>query len=222
MAMAAALPRAGETVKPMTAGEKKVILASSLGTVFEWYDFFLYGSLATVIGAQFFSAYPEATRNIFALLAFAAGFIVRPFGALVFGRLGDLVGRKHTFLVTILIMGISTFAVGLLPSYNTMNAYGIGWVAPVSLLVLRMLQGLALGGEYGGAAVYVAEHAPAGRRGFYTSFIQATATLGLLLSLIIILSTQGYVNSAFPATTVTNADGTTTTLTAFQVWGWRI
>ncbi|WP_342164147.1 MFS transporter [Methylobacterium sp. SD21] len=222
MAVAAALPRAGETVRPMTAGEKKVILASSLGTVFEWYDFFLYGSLATVIGAQFFSAYPEATRNIFALLAFAAGFIVRPFGALVFGRLGDLVGRKHTFLVTILIMGISTFAVGLLPSYNTMNAYGIGWVAPVSLLVLRMLQGLALGGEYGGAAVYVAEHAPTGRRGFYTSFIQATATLGLLLSLIIILSTQGYVNSAFPATTVTNADGTTTTLTAFQVWGWRI
>ncbi|MCJ2025464.1 MFS transporter [Methylobacterium sp. J-067] len=222
MAMAAALPRAGETVRPMTAGEKKVILASSLGTVFEWYDFFLYGSLATVIGAQFFSAYPEATRNIFALLAFAAGFIVRPFGALVFGRLGDLVGRKHTFLVTILIMGISTFAVGLLPSYNTMNAYGIGWVAPVSLLVLRMLQGLALGGEYGGAAVYVAEHAPVGRRGFYTSFIQATATLGLLLSLIIILSTQGYVNSAFAATTITNADGTTSTLTAFQVWGWRI
>jgi MFS family permease len=206
----------------MTAGEKKVIMASSLGTVFEWYDFFLYGSLATVIGAQFFSAYPEATRNIFALLAFAAGFIVRPFGALVFGRLGDLVGRKHTFLVTILIMGISTFAVGLLPSYATMNAYGIGWVAPVTLLILRMLQGLALGGEYGGAAVYVAEHAPPGRRGFYTSFIQATATLGLLLSLIIILSTQGYVNSAFPATTITNADGSTSTLTAFQVWGWRI
>lgn len=222
MAVATAVPRAGETARPMTAGEKKVILASSLGTVFEWYDFFLYGSLATVIGAQFFSAYPEATRNIFALLAFAAGFIVRPFGALVFGRLGDLVGRKHTFLVTILIMGISTFAVGLLPSYNTMNAYGVGWIAPVTLLVLRMLQGLALGGEYGGAAVYVAEHAPVGRRGFYTSFIQATATLGLLLSLIIILSTQGYVNSAFPATTVTNADGTTTTLTAFQVWGWRI
>lgn len=222
MAVAAAIPRAEETAKPMTAGEKKVILASSLGTVFEWYDFFLYGSLATVIGAQFFSAYPEATRNIFALLAFAAGFIVRPFGALVFGRLGDLVGRKHTFLVTILIMGISTFAVGLLPSYNTMNAYGVGWIAPVTLLILRMLQGLALGGEYGGAAVYVAEHAPPGRRGFYTSFIQATATLGLLLSLIIILSTQGYVNNAFPATTVTNADGTTSTLTAFQVWGWRI
>ena len=222
MAVATAIPRAGAAARPMTAGEKKVILASSLGTVFEWYDFFLYGSLATVIGAQFFSAYPEATRNIFALLAFAAGFIVRPFGALVFGRLGDLVGRKHTFLVTILIMGISTFAVGLLPSYNTMAAYGVGWIAPVTLLILRMLQGLALGGEYGGAAVYVAEHAPTGRRGFYTSFIQATATLGLLLSLVIILSTQGYVNSAFPATTVANADGTTTTLTAFQVWGWRI
>ena len=222
MAVATAVPRVGATARPMTAGEKKVILTSSLGTVFEWYDFFLYGSLATVIGAQFFSAYPEATRNIFALLAFAAGFIVRPFGALVFGRLGDLVGRKHTFLVTILIMGLSTFAVGLLPSYNTMAAYGIGWIAPVTLLILRMLQGLALGGEYGGAAVYVAEHAPTGRRGFYTSFIQATATLGLLLSLIIILSTQGYVNNAYPATVVTNADGTTTTLTAFQVWGWRI
>lgn len=222
MAGATAVSRAGTSARPMTAGEKKVIMASSLGTVFEWYDFFLYGSLATVIGAQFFSAYPEATRNIFALLAFAAGFIVRPFGALVFGRLGDLVGRKHTFLVTILIMGISTFAVGLLPSYATMNAYGIGWVAPVTLLILRMLQGLALGGEYGGAAVYVAEHAPQGRRGFYTSFIQATATLGLLLSLVIILSTQGYVNSAYPATTITNADGSTSTLTAFQVWGWRI
>ncbi|GAA0247967.1 MFS transporter [Methylorubrum aminovorans] len=206
----------------MTAGEKKVIMASSLGTVFEWYDFYLYGSLAAIIGAQFFSAYPEATRNIFALLAFAAGFLVRPFGALVFGRLGDMVGRKYTFLVTILIMGISTFAVGLLPSYSTLAAYNVGWIAPVTLLALRMLQGLALGGEYGGAAVYVAEHAPMGRRGFYTAFIQTTATLGLLLSLIIILSTQGYVNSAYPATTVTNADGTTTTLTAFQVWGWRI
>lgn len=222
MAVGTAIPRVGETARPMSAGEKKVILASSLGTVFEWYDFFLYGSLATVIGAQFFSAYPEATRNIFALLAFAAGFIVRPFGALVFGRLGDLVGRKHTFLVTILIMGLSTFAVGLLPSYSALSVYGVGWIAPVTLLILRMLQGLALGGEYGGAAVYVAEHAPVGRRGFYTSFIQATATLGLLLSLIIILSTQGYVNSAFPATTITNADGTTSTLTAFQSWGWRI
>ncbi len=198
MAMAAALPRAGETVKPMTAGEKKVILASSLGTVFEWYDFFLYGSLATVIGAQFFSTISGSHAQHLRPSRLRRRLHRAPLRRLVFGRLGDLVGRKHTFLVTILIMGISTFAVGhLLPSYNTMNAYGIGWVA-VSLLVLRMLQGLALGGEYGGAAVYVAEHAPAGRRGFYTSFIQATATLGLLLSLIIILSTQGYVNSAFP------------------------
>jgi MFS family permease len=222
MAVGTAVPRADEAARPMTSSEKRVILASSLGTVFEWYDFYLYGSLAAIIGAQFFSVYPEATRNIFALLAFAAGFLVRPFGALVFGRLGDMVGRKYTFLVTILIMGISTFCVGLLPSYTTLNAYGIGWVAPVTLLGLRMLQGLALGGEYGGAAVYVAEHAPRGRRGFYTAFIQTTATLGLLLSLVIILSTQGYVNSAYAPTVVTNADGTTTTLTAFQVWGWRI
>ncbi|WP_310347160.1 MFS transporter [Methylobacterium sp. BE186] len=222
MAVGTAVPRADEAARPMSAGEKKVILASSLGTVFEWYDFYLYGSLAAIIGAQFFSAYPEATRNIFALLAFAAGFLVRPFGALVFGRLGDMVGRKYTFLVTILIMGISTFCVGLLPSYATLNSYGVGWIAPVTLLALRMLQGLALGGEYGGAAVYVAEHAPRGRRGFYTAFIQTTATLGLLLSLIIILSTQGYVNNAYAPTVVTNADGTTTTLTAFQVWGWRI
>ncbi|WP_298953516.1 MFS transporter [uncultured Methylobacterium sp.] len=222
MATASAVGQSAAADRPMSREEKRVILASSLGTVFEWYDFYLYGSLAAVIGAQFFSAYPEATRNIFALLAFAAGFLVRPFGALVFGRLGDMVGRKHTFLITILIMGISTFAVGLLPSYTTLSAYGIGWLAPVTLLVLRMLQGLALGGEYGGAAVYVAEHAPAGRRGFYTAFIQTTATLGLLLSLVIILSTQGYVNSAYPATVITNADGTTTTLTAFQVWGWRI
>jgi MFS family permease len=166
----------------MSTGEKKVILASSLGTIFEWYDFYLYGSLAAIIGAQFFSAFDVNTRNIFALLAFAAGFLVRPFGALVFGRLGDLVGRKYTFLVTILIMGGSTFCVGLLPSYAQ-----IGWIAPVALIALRMLQGLALGGEYGGAAVYVAEHAPVGRRGFYTSWIQTTATLGLLLSLFIIV-----------------------------------
>ena len=169
--------------RPMTREEKRVILASSLGTVFEWYDFYLYGSLAVMIGAQFFSAFDPATRNVFALLAFAAGFLVRPFGALVFGRLGDLVGRKYTFLITILIMGLSTFLVGLLPSYNT-----IGWIAPVILIVLRMLQGLALGGEYGGAAVYVAEHAPVGRRGFYTAWIQTTATVGLLLSLVVILS----------------------------------
>ena len=177
----AAIGTAG-AARPMSTGEKKVILASSLGTIFEWYDFYLYGSLAAIIGAQFFSAFDVNTRNIFALLAFAAGFLVRPFGALVFGRLGDLVGRKYTFLVTILIMGASTFLVGLLPSYAQ-----IGWIAPVALIALRMLQGLALGGEYGGAAVYVAEHAPVGRRGFYTSWIQTTATLGLLLSLFVIV-----------------------------------
>ncbi len=145
----------------MTGEEKKVIFASSLGTVFEWYDFYLYGSLAVYIGATFFSQYPETTRNIFALLAFAAGFLVRPFGALVFGRLGDLVGRKYTFLVTILIMGVSTFLVGVLP-----GAASIGIAAPIILIALRLLQGLALGGEYGGAATYVAEHAPHGRRGY--------------------------------------------------------
>jgi MFS family permease len=176
-----------DKVRPMTREEKRVILASSLGTVFEWYDFYLYGSLAVMIGAQFFSAFDTTTRNVFALLAFAAGFLVRPFGALVFGRLGDLVGRKYTFLITILIMGVSTFAVGLLPSYAS-----IGWAAPIILIALRMLQGLALGGEYGGAAVYVAEHAPVGRRGFYTSWIQTTATLGLLLSLVVILSLRIY------------------------------
>jgi len=170
------------TPRPMTQEEKKVILASSLGTIFEWYDFYLYGSLAAIIGAKFFSAFDVNTRSIFALLAFAAGFLVRPFGALVFGRLGDMIGRKQTFLITILIMGISTFLVGLLPTYAQ-----IGWIAPVALIVLRMAQGLALGGEYGGAAVYVAEHAPVGRRGFYTSWIQTTATLGLLLSLFVIV-----------------------------------
>jgi MFS family permease len=179
----AATPMTERAVRPMTREERKVILASSLGTIFEWYDFYLYGSLAVIIGAQFFSAFDPTTRNVFALLAFAAGFLVRPFGALVFGRIGDLVGRKYTFLITILIMGFSTFFVGLLPSYEQ-----IGWVAPVLLIALRMAQGLALGGEYGGAAVYVAEHAPQGRRGFYTSFIQTTATVGLLLSLLVILS----------------------------------
>jgi MFS family permease len=182
MATAATTTRPASAARPMTREERKVILASSLGTVFEWYDFYLYGSLATIIGAQFFSAFDVTTRNVFALLAFAAGFLVRPFGAIFFGRIGDLVGRKYTFLVTILIMGFSTFFVGLLPSYSQ-----IGWVAPVVLIALRMLQGLALGGEYGGAAVYVAEHAPVGRRGFYTSFIQITATVGLLLSLVVIL-----------------------------------
>jgi MFS family permease len=171
----------------MTREERKVILASSLGTVFEWYDFYLYGSLAVIIGAQFFSAFDVTTRNVFALLAFAAGFLVRPFGALFFGRLGDLIGRKATFLITILLMGATTFLVGLLPSYAD-----IGWIAPVVLIILRMCQGLALGGEYGGAAVYVAEHAPQGRRGFYTSWIQTTATLGLLLSLVVILSVRLY------------------------------
>ncbi|HET9687328.1 MAG TPA: MFS transporter [Pseudolabrys sp.] len=197
----------------MSREEKRVILASSLGTVFEWYDFYLYGSLAAIIGAQFFSQYPEATRNIFALLAFAAGFLVRPFGALVFGRLGDLVGRKYTFLITILIMGASTFLVGCLPGYET-----IGFVAPVVLIALRMAQGLALGGEYGGAAIYVAEHAPQGKRGFFTSWIQTTATLGLLLSLIIIMFTQIYVNANFAE--VTTAAGVK--ITPFAAWGWRI
>ena len=184
----------------MTKDERFVILASSLGTVFEWYDFYLYGSLASIIGAQFFSAYPPATRDIFALLAFAAGFIVRPFGAIVFGRIGDIVGRKYTFLVTILIMGLSTFIVGLLP-----NAATIGIAAPIILIALRLLQGLALGGEYGGAATYVAEHAPMGKRGYYTSFIQTTATLGLFLSLLVILFTR---------TALGEAD--------FAAWGWRI
>ena len=184
----------------MTKDERFVIVASSLGTVFEWYDFYLYGSLAAIIGAQFFSAYPPATRDIFALLAFAAGFLVRPFGAIVFGRVGDLVGRKYTFLVTILIMGLSTFIVGLLP-----NAATIGIAAPIILITLRLLQGLALGGEYGGAATYVAEHAPHGKRGYYTSFIQTTATLGLFLSLLVILFTRTITGEA-----------------EFVAWGWRV
>ncbi len=197
MAMASA---AGGKSRGMTREERKVIFASSLGTVFEWYDFYLYGSLAAFIGAAFFSEYPEATRNIFALLAFAAGFLVRPFGALVFGRIGDLVGRKYTFLITILIMGLSTFLVGLLPGSAT-----IGIAAPVILIALRMLQGLALGGEYGGAATYVAEHAPDDRRGYYTSWIQTTATLGLFLSLVIILVVQTMLGPE-----------------SFKAWGWRV
>jgi len=211
--------------RPMTAEERKVIMASSAGTVFEWYDFYLYGSLAAIIGAQFFTAFPEATRNVFALLAFAAGFIVRPFGALVFGALGDLIGRKYTFLMTILIMGASTFLVGLLPGYSSWGA-----AAPIILIILRMAQGLALGGEYGGAAVYVAEHAPANQRGYFTAFIQTTATLGLLLSLIVILSVQGYVNANWDPTpvldaagaAVMNADGTPKMIKAFDLWGWRV
>jgi len=184
---------------PMTAEERKVIFASSLGTVFEWYDFYLYGSLAAIIAKQFFSGLDAGSAFIFALLAFAAGFIVRPFGALVFGRLGDLIGRKYTFLVTILIMGGATFVVGCLPNYAT-----IGVAAPVILIALRMLQGLAIGGEYGGAATYVAEHAPQGRRGAYTAWIQTTATLGLFLSLLVILFTREFTGANF------------------EVWGWRI
>lgn len=214
-----------ERARPMTREEKKVILASSAGTIFEWYDFYLYGSLASIIGAQFFTAFPESTRNVFALLAFAAGFLVRPFGALVFGSLGDIIGRKYTFLATIVIMGLSTFIVGMLPGYQT---WGIA--APIILIVLRMLQGLALGGEYGGAAVYVAEHAPQGQRGYFTSFIQTTATIGLLLSLIVILLVTSYVNGNYAPVPQVNLDGTPmldaagaqVLLEPFRAWGWRI
>ncbi|PTT92578.1 MFS transporter [Pelomonas sp. HMWF004] len=185
---------------PMTKEEKKVIFASSLGTVFEWYDFYLYGALAPIIAKQFFSGLDPQAAFIASLMAFAAGFIVRPFGALVFGRLGDMIGRKYTFLVTILIMGLSTFIVGILPTYAT-----IGVAAPVILIILRLLQGLALGGEYGGAATYVAEHAPHGKRGAYTSWIQTTATLGLFLSLMVILGTR---------TALGEKD--------FGDWGWRV
>lgn len=186
--------------KPLTQGHKKVIFASSLGTVFEWYDFYLYGSLAAIIAKQFFSGLNETSAFIFALLAFAAGFAVRPFGAIVFGRLGDMIGRKYTFLVTIVIMGLSTFLVGILPNYAS-----IGFAAPAILIILRLLQGLALGGEYGGAATYVAEHAPHGKRGLYTSFIQTTATIGLFLSLLVILGVRTWLGTE-----------------AFEEWGWRI
>ncbi|GIL39557.1 MFS transporter [Roseiterribacter gracilis] len=190
----------GSATRGMTAEERKVIFASSLGTVFEWYDFYLYGSLAAAIGNNFFSALDPGSRDIFTLLAFAAGFFVRPFGAIVFGRLGDLVGRKYTFLVTIMLMGLSTFLVGCLPSYAS-----VGIAAPVLLISLRLIQGLALGGEYGGAATYVAEHAPDGRRGAYTAWIQTTATLGLFLSLLVIIVVRE---------TLAPAD--------FDAWGWRI
>ena len=183
-----------------TQSEKLVITASSLGTVFEWYDFYLYGLLATIISAQFFSGVNETTGFIFALAAFAAGFAVRPFGALVFGRIGDLVGRKNTFLVTMGLMGLSTFVVGLLPSYAS-----IGVAAPIMLVVMRLVQGLALGGEYGGAATYVAEHAPNNKRGLYTSFIQTTATLGLFAALLVVIGTRTWLGEA-----------------AFKDWGWRI
>ena len=184
---------------PTSREEKKIIFASSLGTVFEWYDFFLYGALATVLSKQFFAGVNDTTAFIFALMAFAAGFLVRPFGALVFGRLGDMIGRKYTFLMTIVLMGLSTFAVGLLPTYAS-----IGIAAPIMLVLLRMLQGLALGGEYGGAATYVAEHAPPGKRGFNTSWIQSTATLGLLLSLLVVLGCRYLTGDQF------------------EVWGWRL
>ena len=198
--MATATAAALRRPTAMTGEEKKVIFASSLGTVFEWYDFYLYGTLAVIIGNQFFSALDPASRTIFSLLAFAAGFLVRPFGALVFGRLGDMIGRKYTFLITILIMGLSTFIVGVLPSYAS-----IGVAAPVILIGLRMLQGLALGGEYGGAATYVAEHSPQHKRGAYTSWIQTTATLGLFLSIIVIIGTR----------TITGEK-------EFAEWGWRV
>ena len=184
---------------PKNKDERKIIFASSLGTVFEWYDFFLYGALAAVISKQFFAGVNDTTAFIFALMAFAAGFLVRPFGALVFGRLGDMIGRKYTFLMTIILMGVSTFAVGLLPTYAS-----IGIAAPIILVVLRMLQGLALGGEYGGAATYVAEHAPQGKRGFHTGWIQSTATLGLLLSLLVVLGCRYFTGDQF------------------EVWGWRL
>ena len=198
--MAAVLYAHGAPARPMTPEEKKVIFASSLGTVFEWYDFYLYGSLAAIIAKQFFSGLDAGSAFIFALLAFAAGFIVRPFGAIFFGRLGDMIGRKYTFLVTILIMGLSTFIVGILPNYAS-----IGVAAPVILIALRLLQGLALGGEYGGAATYVAEHSPQNRRGAYTSWIQTTATLGLFLSLLVILGTRTWLGEE-----------------KFADWGWRI
>jgi MFS family permease len=185
---------------PLTSEHVRVIGASSLGTVFEWYDFYLYGSLAPIIATHFFSSLAPGPAFVMALLTFAAGFAVRPFGALVFGRLGDLIGRKYTFLVTITLMGISTLAVGLLPSYNT-----VGIAAPILLVLFRCIQGLALGGEYGGAATYVAEHAPPGKRGLYTSFIQTTATVGLFLSLLVILAVRLGVGDE-----------------GFKAWGWRV
>jgi len=193
------MQQTSENTSGVDRSHRRVIFASSLGTVFEWYDFYLYGALSAIISRQFFSGVDETTGFIFALLAFAAGFFVRPFGAIVFGRLGDLVGRKHTFLITIVLMGASTALVGVLPSYES-----IGVLAPIILIILRLLQGLALGGEYGGAAVYVAEHAPQGKRGLYTSWIQTTATLGLFLSLLVILGCR----FAFGEN--------------FETWGWRV
>ena len=198
--MASITDSAGTDAGKLRHSDVKVICASALGTVFEWYDFYLYGLLATIITAQFFSGVNETTGFILALGAFAAGFAVRPFGALVFGRIGDLVGRKYTFLVTMTIMGGSTFAVGLLPNYAT-----AGVAAPLLLVALRLLQGLALGGQYGGAATYVAEHAPEGKRGFYTSFIQTTATLGLFAALLVVIGVREAIGEE-----------------AFADWGWRL
>ena len=191
---ATARPSAG-----IDRAHRRVIAASSLGTMFEWYDFYLYGSLASIIGKQFFAGVNETTAFIFALLAFAAGFAVRPFGAIIFGRLGDLAGRKHTFLITIVIMGIATALVGVLPGQAS-----IGVAAPIILITLRLLQGLAVGGEYGGAATYIAEHAPPGRRAYYTSWIQITATAGMILSLIVILGCRWLLGEHF------------------ETWGWRV
>jgi MFS family permease len=194
------LPRSDAANRPMTAEERKVIIASSAGTVFEWYDFYLAGSLAANIAATFVPGTNDTAKFIFVLFGFAAGFAVRPFGALVFGRLGDLIGRKYTFLITMFIMGVSTFLVGLLPGFAT-----IGYAAPVIFIACRLLQGLALGGEYGGAATYVAEHAPHARRGFYTSWIQTTATVGLFLSLLVILALRLSMSAE-----------------TFAAWGWRV
>src|SRR5215469_11190749 len=199
MAMAATASSDAGT-RGMTAEERKVIFASSLGTVFEWYDFYIYGTLGVFLAKYFFANVPPNVGFIFALLAFAAGFAVRPFGALIFGRLGDMIGRKYTFLITMTLMGVGTFFIGLLPGYGTW-----GLAAPIVLILLRLVQGLALGGEYGGAATYVAEHAPKDRRGYYTSWIQTTATLGLFLALILIIVIR----------TVQGED-------TFADWGWRV
>ena len=184
----------------MTTEERLVILASSLGTVFEWYDFYIYGTLGVFLAKYFFSNVAPSVGFIFTLLAFAAGFAIRPFGALLFGRIGDLVGRKYAFLVTMTVMGLSTFLIGILPSYAT-----AGIAAPIILIGLRLAQGLAVGGEYGGAAIYVAEHAPAGKRGYYTSWIQTTATLGLLMALLVVLGIRTGIGEE-----------------AFGSWGWRL
>ncbi len=198
--MASTVDSSSEPKEPPRQNDKLVVLASSVGTIFEWYDFYLYGLLATVISAQFFSGVNETTGFIFALGAFAAGFAVRPFGAILFGRIGDIVGRKYTFLVTMGLMGLATFAVGLLPGYAS-----IGVAAPIILVLLRLVQGLALGGEYGGAATYVAEHAPQGKRGLYTSFIQTTATLGLFAALLVVIGIRTAIGEE-----------------AFADWGWRL